>query len=692
MSDLKNFLKTTPRYIELLEQAGIKTIKDFLEYFPRTYEQRDAIKTLDMPLDESSIMTFRALIISKKVSPRPGGKQYAEIACQDPLGNQATIYLRQINYQRSVYEPNKRYLITGKPKRIGRKITFWHPNAVPTTPPPDTSSQETESWSEHYFVWRIVPIYSEIQGIKPDRFAKRIRAHRDLIQQYCHEYLPVAFLSQFDLRTVPETIDQLHFPDSRDHKDQALHRLFFDRLLRMQIHALMTRQQYQSSVSLIADQPNRELIKHITSQLPFQLTHAQKKCISEIINDISGNKPMMRLLQGDVGSGKTIVAAICAYYLIKQQHGQIALLAPLEILAQQHHRSLAKILLPLGIRIQIITWSLSKSQKEQIKSDLKNGSIDIIVGTHALIQADIGFHDLKMVIIDEQHKFGVQQRSFFKQFNSPHILQMSATPIPRSLALAFFGEFDVSVIDQMPAGRKPIITKIISEHERHKLKPRIINKIEDWQKVFMVTPLIEDSEELENLKSAFTQFEHIKNLYSDTNIQIGLMHGKLKSKEKEHIMNQFKTWNIQILIATTVIEVGVDIPEATIMVIYNAERFGLSQLHQLRGRIGRNDLQSYCFLETRSKSWTSYQRLKAMEDTTDGFKLAQIDLQYRGSGEILWIRQSGQTDIPLEIISDTTFVQKAKNWAERILENYPGFEWLDKLKDFMNSKIHTLLS
>lgn len=681
-------LKTTPRYIELLTQHSITTMKDFLQYFPRTYESRDQVSRLDQTRDTITTITIRALVSSKKISPRPWGKQIWEIHCIDSSGLPCIVYLRSINYQRTKYEINKRYLLTTKPKKIGRNITLRHPEITETHAPIETNTEESLPSSHLY--GRLYPIYPELQGIKPDRFAKKIRESLTLIPQYFAEYLPDEFIKRFELMDVPTTIKQLHFPDSRELKEQAQYRLFFDRLLRIQLHSLMSRTQYQQHIHT-PPPIDRSIIKQITSQLPFSLTDAQKKVIVEIINNISTPKPMMRLLQWDVWSGKTIVAAICAYYIIKQTTWQVAVLAPLEILAQQHYRSLAKILLPLSIRIEILTWSLTAKQKQSIKEDLKNGRINIIVGTHALIQDSVKFNSLSMVIIDEQHKFGVQQRAFFKQFNHPHILQMSATPIPRSLALAFFGEFDVSIIDQMPAGRKPIITKITTEHQRNKLKPRIINKIENWQKVFAVTPLIEDNEELENLKSAQSQYEHLKVMFESDNIKVWLMHGGMKSKEKEAIMQNFKTGNIKILVATTVIEVGVDIPEATIMIIYNSERFWLSQLHQLRGRIGRNDLQSYCFLETRIKSGPTYQRLKAMEDTTDGFKLAQIDLQYRGSGEILGTRQAGDTDIPLEVISDLSFVQKAKSAAEYLLELFPNLEGLPSLQHTVWQTIGTIL-
>ena len=400
---------------------------------------------------------------------------------------------------------------------------------------------------------------------------------------------------------------------------------------------------------------------------------------------------MMRLLQWDVGSGKTVVAAIASYYTHKILWWQSVFLAPLEVLANQHYRTLAKLLLPLWLNVALLTWAMTKWEKDKIKSDLKQWRINVLVWTHAVLQEDVEFKNLKYAVVDEQHKFGVRQRAVLKRFGSPHILQMSATPIPRSMALAFFWEFDVSIIDEMPVGRKPIFTKIISEKEYIKLKLWILSKVNEWQKVFIVTPLIEESEKMEELKAAMTEFEDAKALFPEIKWKIWLLHGKMKSKDKDDIMNQFKSWKLCLLVSTTVIEVWVDVPEATIMVIKNAERFGLSQLHQLRWRIWRSDIKSYCFLETKSKSGDTYKRLKSMEEITDGFKLAEIDLQNRGAWEILGTMQSWESDIPLHVLSDMKFLENVQDWAKWLLEKYPNLKWLDLLKKYLNEKMWDVL-
>ena len=555
---------------------------------------------------------------------------------------------------------------------------------LPTSKPVSTSRN----------IDRIYPIYSEILGISPSWIARNMRKAIWVIPDYFKEYLPDEFLKEFGLLDVQTTIRNMHFPDSEDLLQMAQQRVYFDRLLRIQLHSLLARQEYQDTSIFSTDQhwiPDFDIIKEFIASLPFELTTAQKKVIKENIESLHSGKPMMRLLQWDVGSGKTIVAAIIGYYIIKKFNKQIVFLAPLSILAKQHYLSMAKLFLPLGIRVDLLEGSRTAKEKAHMKEEIKNGNIQVIVGTQAILQDNVWFFDLWLVVIDEQHKFWVRQRAFFHDHGTPHIIQMSATPIPRSLALAFFGEFDVSVIDELPAGRKAITTKIIDHKEWIKLAPWLRQKINEWQKIFVVAPLIEESETME-LANVTEVFQATRELLPDYESQIGLLHGRMKPKEKDQIMNDFKSGKYTVLVATTVIEVGVDIPEATVMIIYNAERFWLSQLHQLRWRIGRNSLNSYCFLETKSKTWDTYKRLQAMEETQDGFKLAQIDLQYRGAGEILGTRQSGQTDLPMEILTDLKFIEKVKSWAERLLDHHPKLDWLPGLKKFVEEQIQHLLA
>lgn len=699
--NLKQLLKTTGKYIKILNANGIFSIKDFLEYFPRTYENRKDIKLIkDIPLDGKTPTSIKVQVIEKSILPRRWKKIY-EITVQDEEGSIAFVSFFNSYYQSKALEKWNRYIITWKANFKYGKILFSHPESSKAQAPDSDENQAIEE----YNIGRIYPIYAELYGIKPARFAKKVRLTKKEISTNFKEYLPDKFLKKYWLMNIPTTIQNMHYPESTADQEQAIKRIFFDRLLKAQLLSLINKQNYQEwkkqNKKTNNNQKNnedankgnnREIIKDFLKKLPFELTQAQKKSLKTIIEDIHQEEAMMKLLQGDVWSGKTIVATTAAFYSKKMFWWQSVFLAPLEILANQHYKTLSKLLLPLWLRTELLTWSMSKSQKDKIKQSLADGHIDILVGTHAILQEDVKFKQLHLVIIDEQHKFGVKQRAFFKKFGSPHILQMSATPIPRSMALAFFGEFSVSIIDELPAWRKPIRTKIISGKERVKLKPRVMEKIKNWEQIFIVTPLIEESDKLENTSSALSEFENIKTLYAEIKDQIWLIHGKIKSNEKEKIMQNFKDWKLKILVSTTVIEVWVDIPQATIMVIKNAERFGLSQLHQLRWRIWRSDLQSYCFLETQNKSWDSYKRLKAMEDTTDGFKLAELDLEYRGAWEILGLKQSWEADIPLHILSNIKFIEQVQDAAKYLLEKYPKLEWLPDLQISINDKIWDILA
>lgn len=684
MSDLKSFLKTTPLYIKLLANNGINTVRDFFNYFPRAYENRASIKPLNqLVFDEKWVTSTKGKILSKKVFVR-NWKRIYDISFKDELGNLWSISIFNSWYLASKLIEGCWYIIVWKPTFKYNKIIFSHPDVVPSW----------DSWEieEFYNTWRIFPIYSEMNGIKPWWFAKKTWEHLNDIPEYFSEYLPEEFLKEFKLLDVQKTIQNIHYPNNESLKQQAIHRVFFDRLLRIQIFSLMNKLSYQSNNKVISTDQQREILKEMLQHIPFELTHAQKKVVKQIIDDFHSWKPMIRLLQWDVGSWKTIVATLAAFYLKKVLWGQTVFLAPLEVLAQQHYQSVARLLLPLWMRVELLTGSLTKWQKDKIKSDLKQWKIDVIIWTHALLQEWIDFHNLQYVIIDEQHKFWVKQRAFFKKFWSPHILQMSATPIPRSMAIAFFWEFDVSIIDELPKGRLPIKTKIISTSETVKLKPWILDKINKWQKIFIVTPLIEESETLDEVQSVTAEYENMIALYPELKWKIWLLHWKMKPKEKDEVMRNFKNGKYVMLVSTTVIEVWVDVPEATVMIIRNSERFWLAQLHQLRWRIWRSDIQSYCFLETPKKSWDSYERLKAMEQTTDGFKLAELDLQNRWSWEILGTMQSWMSDIPIDILSDMKFLETVQQWAMWLLKKYPNLDWLPWLQKFLNEKIGDILA
>lgn len=731
MMELKNYLKTTPKYIQLLAQNGIKTIRDFFLNFPRTYEDRKNIVLLQDIQSEQVQYTVKLFLDSMTILKTGKWRKIIVYQAHDETGRKAAINFFYAAFLLAHIRVNQRYLVIGKPKNNSWKVAFWHPEMILTEDPTQKSLDDEEEmewevvatqkgeetptkktpitksgaaststeWSsdrsvdprvqeilqeESYQINRIYPVYSEMQWMRSWRFAKKIWENMHHIPTLFSEFLPKEVVDSNDLMDYPTTIKNMHYPDSMEEAMKARHRVSFDSLLTVQLASLMQKYAYQKDRTFHQQQLDRDIVKDILDAIPFSLTTAQKKSIKVIIENLHETRPMLRLLQGDVGSGKTVVAAVAAYYVIKKFGGQVAFLAPLEVLAQQHYASIAKVLLPLWIRVACITWSTPLAEKKKIKTWMAQWTIDVAIGTHALLQGDVDFHNLFMVVIDEQHKFGVRQRAFFKKFWSPHILQMTATPIPRSMALAFFGEFDVSTIDEMPAGRKPITTKIISESEFKKLKQWVLTKLSQDQRLFIVTPLIEESEVMHELKSAKQEYAETVELYKELEWKIGLLHGKLKPAEKQEVMQKFKKGEYMILVSTTVIEVWIDVPEATIMIIKNADRFGLAQLHQLRGRVGRSDVQSYCFLETKYKSWDAYKRLRAMEQYTDGFKLSELDLQYRGAWEFLWTRQSGITDIPYEMMANTTFLEKIQETALAILEKYPWLEWLDWLNAQMN--------
>lgn len=670
-------LKTTQRYISILEQNWINSLKDFFLYLPRTYEDRREIKTLSQLTIDNTTQTTKGTIINKSMINTPKGKKLFEIKFQDTQETVWKINIINNAYYAKQIQKWKTYSIVGKPKFQNNQIVFWNPKVIES----DENNSKTGL---------LYPIYTELMGIKSEWFARKIYDNFDKIPEYFQEYLPEEILKEYYLPDIKSAIQNIHFPSDEKKLKKAKYRLYFEKLLKIQIISLMDKEQYQKKET--TSKPDWDIVKEIINKLPFDLTKAQKKVIKQCIEDIESWESMMRLLQWDVGSWKTVVAVIVAYYIKVKHQKQTAILAPTEVLARQHFMNINKILLPLWINTKLLVGSTRKKEKQEIKNSLQNWYINIIAGTTAIIQEDINFSDLWFVVIDEQHKFWVRQRGYLKQFNSPHILQMTATPIPRSLALAFFGEFDVSTIDELPWWRKPIYTKIISEQEINKIKPWIMEKIKNNQQVYIVTPLIEESQNLDEIASATEEYEETKNIFNEIGNQIWILHWKLKPEEKDEVMNKFKDGKLKILVTTTVIEVGVDVPQATIMIIKNCERFGLSQLHQLRGRVGRSSTQSYCLLTTKSNSKETLKRLKAMEKYTDGFKLSEIDLETRGYWEILGYKQSWEMDIPTHILTNEKLLENIQEAAKKILKKHPNLEGLEWLKNQINKEYYDILS
>jgi ATP-dependent DNA helicase RecG len=559
---------------------------------------------------------------------------------------------------------------------------------------------------------RLVPIYPETEGLT----SKWIRWQMQNLIKYADalvDPLPENILHGLHLPALSEAVKFLHFPKTLREFELAQKRFAFQQMFLVQLATQRVKISWdkQNAVSIVF---NEELIKKFVTNLPFTLTDAQRKSAFQILKDLEKPTPMNRLLNGDVGSGKTIVAAMASLSAINAGF-QVSIMAPTEVLALQHFESISKIFQAYDFEIGLLTNSYQltnklhktddkkKSKKtahDQFLQKLQNGEIKLVIGTHALIQENVRFKNLALVIVDEQHRFGVAQRAFLQQqiatINDgipgkiPHFLTMTATPIPRTLTLAYFGNLDLSVLDEMPKNRKPIATEIIGASGRQKTYDFVRSEIKKGHQAFVIFPLVEESTVLTELKAATQEHERLsKEIFPD--LKLGLLHGRMKSDEKEKVMEDFKLKRYDILVATSVVEVGIDIPNATVIMIEDAERFGLSQLHQFRGRVGRSEHQSYCFLFTGSKTTKAKSRLGAMEKTSNGFKIAEEDLKLRGPGEFLGTRQSGLPDIAMEHLANVALIEIAHDYAEQTLENSPdlgAYPLLQKELGKFQSNIH----
>jgi ATP-dependent DNA helicase RecG len=523
----------------------------------------------------------------------------------------------------------------------------------------------------------LVAIYPETKGVTSYWLRRLIK--KVLTQTEAIDFMPADILKSQKLIDLGSALQQIHFPENPRQADKARKRFAFEKMFLIQLKSLQTKKDWQSKKAKKI-KFDEKLIKKFVDNLPFRLTDAQKKSAWQIFQDLEKTTPMNRLLEGDVGSGKTVVAALAILAIINKK-SQATLLAPTEVLAIQHYKDIQDFLKKHKFNIALLTASQKningqKVTKKILLEKLAQGKIDLVIGTHAILQDKVAFKNLALIIIDEQHRFGVNQRAYLQQQTSiiddgdqktiPHLLTMTATPIPRSLSLAIFGNLDLSIIDEMPKGRKQIITKVINKQGRNQVYGFIKKVTGEGQQVFIICPLVEESSKITEVKAATEEFERLqKKIFPE--FKLGLLHGRKKPTEKNEIMNEFKKKKIDILVSTSVVEVGVDIPNASIMIIEGAERFGLSQLHQFRGRVGRGKHQSYCFLFTSENVADSTRRLNAMEKTNDGFKIAKEDLKLRGPGQFLGTMQSGLPDIAMESLSDIKSIQAARLEAQRII-------------------------
>ena len=535
---------------------------------------------------------------------------------------------------------------------------------------------EYKKIDEKYFETKkenqILPIYPSTESLRQISIRKIIEAALNSYGYLLYENMPNEFLKKEKIIGRKEAMLNIHFPENEAKKEEAQKRFMFEEILLLEMGILQSRfQSERNNKNVYKLEDKKNLVSKFIKSLPYELTKAQKTVITEIYKELKAGKIVNRLIQGDVGSGKTIVSFVILLYMIENGY-QGAIMAPTEILSIQHYLGIIDEFSKLDIRVELLTASVKGKKREKLLNEIKEGLVDIVIGTHSLIEEDVVFKNLGLIVIDEQHKFGVRQRKLLRdKGNLANLIVMSATPIPRSLALTIYGDLDVSIIDELPSGRSPIKTKWIKDEiEKQKMYDFIDRMIEKGRQVYIVSPLIEESETL-NVKSAQETFEEYKDIFP--NRRIDIIHGRQKYKEKQEVMEKFKNHKIDILVSTTVIEVGVNVPNATVIAIRDAQRFGLSSLHQLRGRVGRGSHKSYCFLESKTNNEVSVKRLEVMEKTTDGFKIAEEDLKLRNSGEILGIKQSGVSDMVFtDIVRNVKEIKKVHDFVIWYLEKNNG--------------------
>ncbi|MFZ2192776.1 MAG: ATP-dependent DNA helicase RecG [Candidatus Moraniibacteriota bacterium] len=680
--------RITPKYAKALEKLGLLTIRDFLQYFPFRYD--DFSKNIQLS-DEyiGEIVTICGKIVSTKLNRIFKRKlTIAEVICEDENGT----LLKATWFNQPFIIEN---LAVGSVVRLSGKLDLKGKYYTLSAPAWEKASREETNTG------RLVPIYSETPGITSKWIRWQMKTLIDTGKQL-PDYVPTDLRKKLHLYSLFSALGQIHFPEDLEKLQIAQKTFAFREIFLMQLKSLQVKHDWEINHA-IEFKFDTKLIEDFTNNLPFSLTNAQKKASLEILYDLEKKCPMNRLLNGDVGAGKTIVAAISALEVISKKH-QVAILAPTEVLAKQHFESLCKLFKKYNFKIALVTGSYKiinaeESTRKNVLEKIHSGEINLIIGTHAIIQKDVKFKNLALVIIDEQHRFGVMQRAMLLQEamdlkdgeikTIPHLLTMTATPIPRTLAIAFFGSLDLSILDEMPKNRKSIITKIVVPEQRNQVYNFMRSEITAGRQVFVIFPLVNESEKLTEVKAATAEYKKLIEIFPQ--YKIGLMHGKLKPKDKEQVMQDFKDKKTWILVSTSVVEVGIDIPNATIMIIENADRFGLAQLHQFRGRVGRGENQSYCFLFTESTNQTSLERLIALEKSNDGFELSQKDLDSRGPGQLLGRVQSGLSDIAMKNLSNLKLIKIARAEAENILRADPKLKkhplLADALKIF-SEKIH----
>ena len=652
----------------LKKELGISQLKDMLDFFPFRYEDRSQILKITDIDDNTNAGLYMIQVINKKKAGRYRGKSL-KVSVKDSTGYAELVWMKGIEWVEDKMVAGKRYIIYGKPKIIKEKVSFFHP----------------EFGDKSTMPMGLRPVYPSSENLKRrfinNRFFNRII--EEIIgktKQHIKENLSGELIQNLSLISKSDAVINMHLPKSFAHIKEAIRRLKFEELFFLQLQILQLKNSRLTSFPGYVFKKNILINKFYKEHLPFELTGAQKKVLRECYENMSKGKQMNRLVQGDVGSGKTIVAFLCMLAAIDHDC-QIAFMAPTEVLAEQHFNSIRANAEKININVNILTGSTKQKNRKEILKNLLNGTVDILIGTHALIEDSVVFKRLGLVIIDEQHKFGVAQRAKLWRKKSefyPHVLVMTATPIPRTLALTLYGDLDVSVIDELPSGRKKIITSHRFDNSRLKVFGFIKDKISLGEQVYVVYPLIEESEK-KDYKDLMDGYESLKRYFPNT--QIGILHGRMKPESKDYEMKRFAEGKSKILVSTTVIEVGVDVPNASVIVIESAERFGLSQLHQLRGRVGRGKAQSYCILMTKyTISSESKERMSAMVETNDGFRIANTDLKMRGPGNMMGTKQSGLLELRFtNLAEDQDMVLKSRELAINTIKEDPNLESKENL-------------
>jgi len=658
-----------PKIAALLGRKEIQTVGDAFYFLPRTYEDRSQLRTI-AELQPMEYALFNGVVLDTDVFRVKGGRRKIfTVKVGDGTGH---INCKWFNFNErfmfNIVKPGAKVFVSGETSLYGGRLEVHHPDIEVV--------DEKESSEDKIHYGRIVPIYSETEGLK-QKMIRRIMFN--LVDIFCdgvEEYLPKDILERMKLPSLKESLREVHFPSKgtdigklRDFGTSSQKRLIFDEFFVLEL-ALALRRRGIKKKQGINFAVNKEWIDLLNSRIPFQLTNAQKKVIQEILKDMNNSEPMNRLIQGDVGSGKTVVAFYAAVICIMNGY-QAAIMAPTEILAEQHFKTFQKVF-GNDFKAELLVGSMTKAKKQKIKQELQSGEISFLIGTHAVLQDDVEFKKLGLIIVDEQHRFGVEQRLHLANKGNPDVLVMTATPIPRTLSMTLYGDLDVSIIDEKPAGRIPITTRLVYNKQRELVYNFVAEELKKGRQAYFVYPLVEESDKL-MLKNAKDAAKHLAEIF--TGYTVGLLHGRMRSEEKEQIMREFKDGKIHLLVSTTVIEVGIDVPNATVMFIEHPERFGLSQLHQLRGRIGRGESRSVCILMAENHlNEVAVRRLTTLVKTDDGFKVAEEDLAIRGPGEFMGTRQSGIPGLRVaDLLRDMDTLILARTEALRIVQNDPDF-------------------